>query len=146
MSKTSINPPEWNFPPMIMSPTPKKKTPSKRQSPNRSPHASPFDFESNIAYSSAQLRTPLGPIYLSQEDKEILRQLDKELVKLKPTKRKLIYPIPKKSSPKNQTINDDYEYASTQIITPKKTPKKKKRIILGSMPSDDDESLPPTQF
>jgi hypothetical protein len=144
--KTSINPPEWNFPPIIMSPTPKKRSP-KTSAKKKTPYLSPFDFVSNLEYSSAQLRTPLNPIYLSKEDKELLRHFDRNIVK--PTKRKLVYDIPKKSikiaSPNRQSMNDS-EYASTQIITPKKTPKKMKRISIGSIPSDDDQTLPITQF
>jgi hypothetical protein len=114
--------PTWNFPPIIPSPytSPKRKSPKKSR---LSPKKSPFDFESNIMYPSAQIRTPLKPIQdiLTEEEYALfLKEISKEK---KPIKRKL-------------------KFESTILKSPSKKPSSKRHI---SKSPEEDEDLESTE-
>ncbi len=116
MTSRSPKFPIWNLPPMIISPE-KRMSPKlrARTTPKKSPSPQ-FDFEENIMYSSAQPRTPLKQIELSDEEYAFLRR---EILKnQKPNKRKINFEVrksPKKSVMK-KSMDDEDSLEPTQII------------------------------
>lgn len=116
MTSRSAKFPIWNLPPMIISPE-KRMSPKirARTTPKKSPSPH-FDFEENIMYSSAQPRTPLKQIELSDEEYAFLRR---EILKnQKPNKRKINFEVRKspKKSVMRKSMDDEDSLEPTQII------------------------------
>lgn len=117
--------PKWKFPPIVISPSPKKTRRSPRKINIQLSPSSPFDFEKNVLYANAQRMTPLKSyeeILSPRSYREFMEGIYQGLKKEK-RKGKNITKSPKRTrrlsfSPKRkkQIDEDDEDIEPTQII------------------------------